>query len=287
MLGQVAVLTPLPVLLCVAKPRLQDAQSLSLSQTFVGVAAAKRIVSTEYAKVPDRRGEFQICILVLVLVVAIVGAVRMGGLQGGILDSYLLPSDSYLQDYYDDLADGFGSRRLLDAGLLLKRPEVGSPGYRAGLQVLGEELRDHKDVAAVMRWLDDLAQGLATDAGPSAASVAIFAYLASSAGEAHIRDANFSDGVLEAARCSVRLWQPLNQAGSEGADEAQFASLTALTSASNVSSTLYHRAWPEHMDGNSDASNRVMLQRTMLWALAAIFIARLFVPLHASLSPRR
>ena len=94
-LGQVDVLTPPPVMLCVAKPRLQDAQSLSLSQTFVGVAAAKRIVSTEYAKVPDRRGEFQICILVLVLVVAIVGAVRMGGLQGGILDSYLLPSDSY------------------------------------------------------------------------------------------------------------------------------------------------------------------------------------------------
>eukprot|EP00928_Gymnodinium_smaydae_P029397 TRINITY_DN22155_c0_g1_i2.p1 TRINITY_DN22155_c0_g1~~TRINITY_DN22155_c0_g1_i2.p1 ORF type:complete len:656 (+),score=65.27 TRINITY_DN22155_c0_g1_i2:213-1970(+) len=221
-------------------------------------ASALRSVSTttrafvvqRYAPLFERSVIF--CLSGTVLILALIGFASFGAarLDHGMPDRYFVRSSSPAQRFFDDLDASFGNQALVDVGLFLPNPNLTNGQYQSSLRSLLQRLDDSADVQLTVCW--PLTTGRSTTS------------------PAFVHDIARSDTGIEAARCHLFMWQPMQQ--SLRARQTQW--LLSLVDASGLEgATAYHRSFPIHVGRYENIKWNTI--STALYACAAVFLVLL------------
>lgn len=211
---------------------------------------------------------------------AIFGFGMLRDVRRGMEDVEFTRDGSDLRAYLDDVKADLQGQTLTELTMILHNPLVNDTGYQKGLLDLLEDLEKSTSVAATACWPRDLVVSGNLTAGPFAGDVAGLtrAFISNRSvapGLPTLDDVAWAGDDIQAARCSLFVWQPLDP----DARSSQASTLRGLVAASAVPATLTHESWAAHVSRH-DAIARIAVHSTGA-AVACIFIVLfLFLPVH-------
>mmetsp|Transcript_561 Transcript_561/g.1953 ORF Transcript_561/g.1953 Transcript_561/m.1953 type:complete len:885 (-) Transcript_561:26-2680(-) len=245
----------------------------------------KRFIVQRYAPLIENNLVFKVLGSIFFLSCTVAGFALMQEVDSGMPDRYMVPDNSYLQDFFEQNEEHFGNAPPMDVQLAVESLDLGSAAYRAKLTAVMNAARQDPDVAMVDCWPDVVASSLPSDASRAQAVDAV-ANLVRGQGAMYRRDmrswagGDVGTGLPTVAKCHVFYFLSWD-AKAKAAQADRLIRLLRGTSAPfhSLDVTPYHKLFAIQVGRYHNIKGAMLFTAAM--AVAAVYVTlNVFLPPH-------